>query len=529
MLSDLLLLVDFGEVIRLTAVTLVACLLTYLYIYPVYLHPLAQVPGPRICALSGIWILYKSWNEQRNHYVDALHRQYGSIVRVGPNEIDISDSEYLTDVYVRDFDKGRFYTQFTNYGSFNTFSTPDKATHKQSRKVSARFYSKSHVCSDSVQKSVRSVISKLLEVVDEYRKEPINVFILWSDMAMDAVNAFTFGAKYYEPTLNDPFGAGKDIVMNFFVQSSSWFWTTQMPELYNWFVPKSVNVATEICYKYIDNLFAQGLKSIGDHEETLVNTLLSIQAQQTARTSENKPLFDKFRAKSECFDHVAAGHNTTATTLSFLYYALARHPETQDRLIDELKQFNGGKYLAHDDYTSQVFSEVEPLPFMNAVIDETMRIYAAIPGQEPRIVPASGMHWRGSEETPSCEIPGGTIVTMQPWSIHRDRKVFTDPMNWNPDRWMTEDPEKLKKMRKNLVPFSAGSRMCMGMHLAMSEIKLNVSSIFSRYRVTLEDGFDYDSKSYLTDTYTSVPAVGEMPIIFKPLLKEETTKAQETQ
>lgn len=488
----------------------------YFIIYPLYLCPLSKVPGPKICALSSFWILYKSWSEQRNHYVDQLHKEYGSIVRIGPNEVDISDSDYLTDVFVRDMEKSHFYSQFVNYNSHNTFSTIDKLGHRQSRKVTTRFYSKTHVCTDDVQNFIREIMSKLLKIMDEYKTKPINVFILWSDMAMDAVTIFSFGTKYYQSVLDDPFGLGEKIVMEFFTQSSSWFWDTQLPSLRKLVVPKSVDVATQKCYDWIETQFNESLRGIGDSEQTLVNTVLGEKAQSVA-----DPMFDKSRAKSECFDHIAAGHNTTATTLSYVYFSLARNPEVQDKLIEELRQFNGGIYLTPDDYNSQIYSEVENLPYLNAVIDETLRVYSAIPGQEPRVAPKGGMIWRGSKETPECLIPQGTVITIQPWSIHRNKDVFIDPDHWNPDRWITDDKAKLKVMHKNLIPFSAGARMCIGKNLALCEIKMNISNMMSRYRVKLQDNFDYDKYSYFADMYTSVPAHAQMPLIYEPLVGKD--------
>ncbi|VEU20418.1 DEKNAAC101372 [Brettanomyces naardenensis] len=501
---------NWHSLIRTTSIIVAAFLIFYGLIYPLLFHPLAKIPGPTICALTGYWILYKSWSEQRNHYVDDLHKRYGSIVRVGPNEVDISDSDYLKEVYVQDMDKSNFYAQFINYGSHNTFSTIDKAGHIESRKASAKFYSKSHVCSEDVQVKIRGVISKVLKVLEEQKYKPINVFILWADMAMDAITLFSFGSKYYISSMDDPFGAGRKIVLEFFVQSSSWFWTTQLPRFYDWVVPQAVDDATQRCCDWIENQFNRSLDGVGESEQSLVNTLLGGKVHSNGK----KPVFDKQRAKSECFDHIAAGHATTATTLSYIYFELARHPEVQQRLIDELSQSNGGKHLSVHNLESQDYSRIEELPFMNAVIDETLRVYAAIPGQEPRLAPNTGMVWKGSKETPKCLIPGGTIITMQPWSVHRDPTVFTDPNNWNPDRWMSDNQEQLKAMHKNLIPFSAGTRMCIGMNLAICEIKLNVSSVFSRYTVRLEEGFDYDSKAFFSDMYTSFPRFGQMPIVF---------------
>lgn len=496
----------------LVPVITLAASIVYFILYPLCFDPLAKIPGPKICALTKYWILYKSWSEQRNRYVNYLHTIYGPIVRIGPKEVDISDESYLTDVMVRDMDKSHFYSQFINYGSPNTFSTISQISHRERRKVSTRFYSKTHVCTDESQTNIKEVMSNLFQVIDKYKNKPINVFILWSDMAMDVITAFSFGSKYNKKVMSDPFGMGKRIVMDFFVQSGPGFWVTQMPQYLSLVVSKDTKIKTKKCYDWIMAQFQDSLKGLADSEQSLVNTLLGQKAQ-----SVSKPAFDKKSTASECFDHIAAGHNTTATTLSFLYYELASHPEVQQRLIEELKDYNGGEFIASDDYHPQDYLKIENLPFMNAVIDETFRVFPAIPGQEPRVAPKKGMIWRGSQETPKCVVPGGTVITMQPWSLHRNPKVFTDPNHWNPDRWLTTDKEKLRMMHRHLIPFSAGARMCIGKNIAICEIKLNLSSILSRYRVELQDGFDYNKYSYFADIYTSIPRHAQMPIVFKPL------------
>ncbi|KAH3668743.1 hypothetical protein OGAPHI_002498 [Ogataea philodendri] len=497
------------ELLTTLQASAISFLIYYFVLYPIYFHPLARIPGPKLCALTKYWILYISWSEQRNRYVHRLHEEYGPIVRVGPDEVDISDAEYMKDIYVDNFDKTSFYTQFADFGSFNTFSTVDKKSHRQSRKVSAKLYSKSTVVSEPFQVKVRSVMSDLLKVLDENQEKTLNTFYLWSIMAMDTISGFAFGSKVSKRLLRDPFGEGASTVVAFMTQSSAWFWTTQLPQFRRWVIPAYINEASNVACQWISEQFADSLDKNDETSSSLVGVLLG---------EPGAKVFDSNRAKSEIFDHIAAGHNTTGTTLSFYFYELARDTKKQDRLREELKQLNGGN-LATNDYSSSLYSDIEELPYLSALTQEVFRIYAAIPGQEPRKAPKNGFWWRGSKETPRTFIPEGKTVVMQPWSLHRDPVLFEDPELFNPDRWLIDDEQKLKAMNKQMMHFGYGARMCLGLHIATCEIKLCVANVISRYRVSLDDSYDYANNVQMKDIYTTIPKSRDVPLIFSGLEK----------
>ncbi|GMM29216.1 hypothetical protein DAMA08_019320 [Martiniozyma asiatica (nom. inval.)] len=517
---------DINQLVNVLAVLAITTTAYYLVIFPLFYHPLAKIPGPTICSLSKYWILYKSWSEQRNRYVNLLHEKYGPIVRIGPDEVDISDVKYLQDIYVRNFDKSTFYTQFVSYDSGNTFSTVDKKTHKDSRKVSHKFYSKTNICSDNIQSKVEKVMIKTLGVFDESKNKDINCFILFSEMAMDAVNAFAFGDNYIS-VLDDPWGKGKEVIDSFGLQSSAWFWTTQMPQWYEWVIDSKVNAASAKVSEWIDKQFRtcySALKTTAEglDQETLLSTLVN---------SDTSSIFTQKRIKSELFDHIAAGHITTGTTMAYLCYELAKNVDIQKLLQEELKEFNQGKYIKSNNYNPIRYTDIdEKLPIMQAVITETFRVHAAIPGQEPRVTPPGGMIWRGTTdenvkaypqckvETEPCKIPGGTIVTMQPWSLHRVPGVFENENEWQPMRWIDSTPERIREMKRHLMHFGAGSRMCIGQHLATAEINIILASLLSRYSVELVDGWDYERDSEMLDIYTTVPRSECLLLRFVPLL-----------
>jgi cytochrome P450 len=498
--------------------------LFYFIIYPLYFHPLSKIPGPKICAITKYYILFKSWNEQRNRYVQSLHEKYGSIVRIGPNEIDINDSSYLKDIYIGNFDKSSFYSQFVNYGQPNTFSITTKKEHIASRKVSHKFYSKSNICSENIMSKVEKVMHDTLSAFDKYQNKSINVFVLFCDMAMDSVTSFAFGNGNYESLLADPFGDGEKVVVDFGLQSSTWFWVTQMPMFYDIVASKKVINASKRCYDWIERQFNNALQNIDKTIEKQEDTLLTVYFDSDSTTKkpiQKTELFNVIRTKSEFFDHIAAGHVTTGTTMSYLFYELAKNPTIQSKLQTELlNKLNNGKPISTTDYTPMKYNLVdndEFLPYSHAVILETFRVHAAIPGQEPRIVPPKGLIWHGDAKTPACKIPEGTTVVMQPWSLHRVSNLFPNPNKFDPQRWLDASGDQLKAMKGNLLHFSSGARMCIGLNLATAEIKMILTSLLCRYNVELVDDFNYEYDGEKLDIYTTLPRTEKMMLKFKAI------------
>ncbi|TID28319.1 hypothetical protein CANINC_002496 [Pichia inconspicua] len=513
MIKEIISSLDLQSTALSLAVITITTLIYYFIIYPLYFHPLAKVPGPKICALTEYYILYKSWNQERNRYINALHEKYGSIVRIGPNAVDISDITYQKDIYVGNYDKTGFYAQFVNYNEPNTFSTTTKKEHIQSRRTSHKFYSKSTICSTGVMNRVEKVTKDTLKVLELSSGETINAFIVFCDMAMDAVTSFSFGSDNYDSLLADPFGKGKEVVEDFSVQSSPMFWVTEMPEWFEWVASTEVYTASEKCLTFIERQFDKSLKFIGETEAKDEPTLLRVYFESGLKEPIAKLKgFNVMRTKSEFFDHIAAGHVTTSTTLSYLFYELGKYPEMQRKLQAEIDGIeNGGEII---DYAT--LDDEEGLPYFHAVLNETFRVHAAIPGQEPRVVPEKGLLFQGNEICPMVKIPGGTTITMQPWSLHRVRSVFPDPEKFDPQRWIDASPEQLKVMRAHLMQFGAGTRMCIGMNLAMAEIKLAVGNIMARYNIELDDKFNYEYDGEMLDIYTTVPRSERMDLKFIP-------------
>ncbi len=145
--------------------------------------------------------------------------------------------------------------------------------------------------------------------------------------------------------------------------------------------------------------------------------------------------------------HRNAGSDTTANTAMFTSWELARRPDVQTKLHEELKA------AFPDPKESLDIERLERLPFFDGVCREGLRLHAPIPSYLERYSPPGGIT--------VCEvpIPAGTIVGMQAYTNHRDPSVYPDPDNFAPERWY----EATAAMKTNYFPFSAGPRACVGL------------------------------------------------------------------
>lgn len=115
--------------------------------------------------------------------------------------------------------------------------------------------------------------------------------------------------------------------------------------------------------------------------------------------------------RHEAGNLIVAGSDTTAVTMTYLVWAVLKHPELQAELEEEIAQLSDELNVG----------ELEAAPLLNSVIEETLRLYGAAPGALPRVVPSQGMTVEG------YHIPGGVEVSTQAYTSHRDPRIFSEP------------------------------------------------------------------------------------------------------
>ncbi len=177
--------------------------------------------------------------------------------------------------------------------------------------------------------------------------------------------------------------------------------------------------------------------------------------------------------RDEVMTLLFAGHDTTTSTVAFMFYELARHPEVLARLLAEQDERLAGA----DPTAAQLMGD--GLPYLEMVLDETLRLYP----------PAWIGPRRSVEPFELCgvEVPGRTFVSYCSWASHHLPDVYPDPETFRPERFAPEAKAALPKGA--YVPFGGGSRTCIGMRFGQLEIRTIATLILARFTLALPEDF----------------------------------------
>ncbi|MER5938107.1 cytochrome P450 [Streptomyces sp. NPDC001928] len=163
-----------------------------------------------------------------------------------------------------------------------------------------------------------------------------------------------------------------------------------------------------------------------------------------------------------------AGHETTATALAFALHLLARHPEEQGRVREEVDRVLGGP-----GGRPPTAADMEELPYLTMVLKEAMRLYPSAPVVGRRSV--------ADAEIEGIRIPAGADILVSPWVTQRHPDHWPDPERFDPARFMPE--AEAGRPRYAWFPFGGGPRACIGQHLSMLESVLGLAVLLREFEL----------------------------------------------
>jgi cytochrome P450 len=191
----------------------------------------------------------------------------------------------------------------------------------------------------------------------------------------------------------------------------------------------------------------------------------------TARDDDGSAMSDR-QLRDEVLTMLAAGHETTANTMSFTLHLLSRHPATERAVMEEVTRVLGDAPLT--------LEHLPQLELTERVIKESMRLLPPV--------------WMMERENIEDDVLGGytakagTVIGISPWVLHRDARIWPNPEGFDPDRWLPEI-EKTRP-RYAYLPFGAGPRVCIGAGFAMTEAKVLLALIVRRAKLSLVPGHE---------------------------------------
>ncbi|KAE8552457.1 hypothetical protein TMatcc_002504 [Talaromyces marneffei ATCC 18224] len=474
-------------------------------IYRLFFHPLSRFPGPRVAALTRWYEFYYDVIQPGQFIwkIEGLHQEYGPIVRITPDELHIKDPDFYEVIYAPASKKRDKYANWTIGAGApaSTFATVSHDHHRLRRSGLNPFFSK-NVISNNASALISDKIERLCQRFSEACKsgEVVRLDAAYMALTMDIITHYGFGESYNYLAEPDFKLEWKDTVIG---GSASGALIRQFP----WALTVMKSVPLEIMSKLAPeaSLLMRWQKMVRRQVDTIIgNNHLGSKAPGTifqALLDSDLPPEEKSadRLQDEAQTLVGAGSETTAKTLTIATFYLLQNKSMLEKLHEELSRIN----LKSPDSAQNVLSEVERLPYMNAIISEALRLMHGVTTRLPRV---SHEVIQYKEWT----IPPETPVSQCNLFVHMDPTIFPEPTEFRPERWI-EAKQHNTRLDRYMVSFGRGSRQCVGINLAYAELFLTLATVLSRFDMKIYET-TIDDIRVARDYFVGVPEPGSQGV-----------------
>ena len=500
-----------------------AALLTLLYkfvVYPAFLSPLSKVPSAHwSCSISPLWILYHRLHQHDTPTIEHLHKKLKSpVLRLAPSELSVNCvSGGLRTIYSGGFEKGNWYSNvFSNYGVQPMFAMEAHDPHSKRKRIVSNVYAKSTLqTSQPLHEQTNIIINdRLRPRILQGKKAAagdgggVEFYDIFCAVTMDFVSAYIFGLGNGTDFLMDDQEGGIRLFHDFKARQKYTFWPQECPNFtrflaklgLKWLiVPTWVDGANQEIESWLMSMCekAEQTRELGEAAKQQDVPTVYKQLHDGLRKDDTKTRNEprsgageeelKIEIASELLDHTLAGFDTSSITLTWLAWQLSKtsNKKWQDALRKEIATLED----------SLDAKAIDTLPVLHAILMETLRLHAAIPGQQPRITPSTTLTTLGDPEagTVYTDLPPNTRVQSQAYSLHRNSEVFPEPNSWLPDRWLNassytpKTADELREMTRHFWAFGSGGRMCVGSNLAMLDMKATIVGVWGRFQTSIVD------------------------------------------
>ncbi|KAI6169881.1 cytochrome P450 [Pisolithus thermaeus] len=240
---------------------------------------------------------------------------------------------------------------------------------------------------------------------------------------------------------------------------------------------------TELCDALIDN--ANANKDAGEHGST-IDLLLRAEDEDSGQRISREEVLSQLRTM------FIASYETTSMTMTWALLELARHPNIQTKLREELLSFGGEP--SYDQLTND-------LPYLDAIVQEVLRLHPSLPeilreAAEDDVIPLSEpVQTKSGEFVDSIVVERGTIFSIPVSCINRSQAIWgPDAKAFRPERWLEPDGITKKaqevKGHRHLLSFGDGPRTCIGKTFALAVIKMVLSMAIRNFVLEMKDGPD---------------------------------------
>ncbi|KAH7923089.1 cytochrome P450 [Leucogyrophana mollusca] len=497
-----------------TVLVLFPGLVLLAHVVPYFVDQFNQrsIPGPFLAKFSDAWLGWVSSQGHRSDVVHELHKRYGTFVRIAPNHVSVADPDALQIVYAHGNGslKSDFYDAFVSIHR-GLFNTRNRADHARKRKIVSHVFSQKNVL--EFEPNVRLYVGQLLDQWDRLCDAAAKGLsgtegeggwvgrngLLWLDclpwynyLAFDIIGDLAFGSPFgmilnakdsapvavsHKDAMN-AYGSETDLaVVNIpavQILNDRGEFSASMGVL-----PPSWRPYVRLLPWYrkggkaVKNLAGMAVAAVAKRLNTPTDRIDLLSKLQEGTDDEGNPM-GREELTAEALTQLIAGSDTTSNSSCAITYHLAHNPRVQEKLQKELDEA-----LGSEDERVSTFEQVKRLPYLEAVINEGLRVHSTSSLGLPRLAPEGGLTVNG------VHFPQGTVLSVPSYTIHRNKEVWgEDTEAFRPERWFECDHAAVQK---TFNPFSFGPRGCVGRNLASMELLIIISSILRRYEFVLAE------------------------------------------
>lgn len=439
--------------------------------YNLFFHPLRHYPGPKSWAATPLPSALNILRGLPHIKILELHKVYGDVVRIGPNELSFSHSDAWKEIYghLKRGDVENSKDPSLREGAGTNLIGTSRERHGQVRRLLSHGFSARAMAEQQplMDKYIDLFIRQLGEQ-GQGGKTPIDSTKWFEWTTFDIIGDLSFG---------EPFGclqtaASHPWVESFFdslgvvpfmqVISHLPLYSVLKPFYYMALLPKHIASKFRTSQIFSEESLKKRM-SLGTDRPDFVHSMLR---------GEGETKLTPVELRDNAMLITTAGSETTASTLVATLYFLGTHPHVLSRLEAEVRS------AFRTDQEINV-NNVQNLPYMLAVLKESMRVHPPVPISLSRVAAPGGAQIAGTH------VAGGTMLGVWQYSVYHNPSKFRLPDSFIPERWL-EESKGFENDDKNLVQnFSYGPRNCIGMNLAYAEMRLILARIIFNYDISL--------------------------------------------
>ena len=380
---------------------LLVFLASFTLLLAILAQPLRHVPGPILCKVSRLYLVYFDLSLKRTDKIHQWHLRHGSVICIGPGEISLSDPLLMRQIYSASshYAKSSFFDHFGAFDERPLFSVIPPTAHREKRRLIASFYHNLSTNKLGVESLIHERANALVRQVDKHLKRgsaSMDFYPLANNFAFDNVSRLLYGPRHCSYAIENE-GEDRQILESL---KKAQFWDRirfDLPWVYSviqkllasaCLQPECLEADAQLM-RWIEQKFAEAAAdSATSNEDCLLNRLMQAKDVSGDALSQNYIV-------AELYDNLNAAQVTVAVTLTYIIYQFSCNHAWQSRIPNELRSiFDISNGLPS-------FAQINDAPLLDACIREVHRLYPGTGGHAERVVPKGGKVYNG------VYIPGG--------------------------------------------------------------------------------------------------------------------------